>query len=304
MPVLGGLLVSAVTVAVMSVISYQFGTPPDTGHGVKLGSGKMFDKVAPRYDLVNSALTMKRDAAWRDKMIDALRLKSGDRVLDVGTGTAEVALAIASHLGSKGQGGKMGKSRVLGVDPSEGMISIGRDKVAKAGLDKSVSLVIGDAEDLSSSVPEGTKFDGATMAFVIRNVPDRAKAMAQIADRLKGGARLAVLELGFPEFPPAKWFVRHCVPFIGWLLSRGNLKKEYTYLNDSMRRFKLDDIEGLMRQAGLTLVRKEKMNFGSVGLYVGEKAADPEPASQQEGARREGAGEAEGGGAGAAPSAA
>jgi len=271
-----------VTVAIMSVISYQFGTHPEAGHGVKLGSGKMFDRVAPRYDLVNSALTMKRDAAWRNKMIDSLMLKSGDRVLDVGTGTAEVALAIASHLRSKGKGGEMGKSRVLGVDPSEGMISIGREKVVKAGLDKSVSLVIGDAEDLASSVPEGTKFDGATMAFVIRNVPDRAKAMREIAGRLKGGARLAVLELGFPDFPPAKWFVRHCVPFIGWLLSRGNLKQEYTYLNDSMKRFKLDDIEGLMAQAGLALVRKERMNFGSVGLYVGEKGADAPPPPQEE----------------------
>jgi len=272
-----GFAVSAVTVAVMSFLSYQFGVTPEAGDGVKMGSGKMFDRVAPRYDRVNTVLTMRRDAAWRDKMIDALKLNAGDRVLDVGTGTAEVALAIAGHLGKKGKGGKMGKSRVLGVDPSEGMIGIGREKVASAGLEKSVTLVIGDAEDLSSSVPDDTTFDGATMAFVIRNVPDRAKAMKEIAKRLKGGSRLSVLELGFPDFPPAKWFVRHCVPFIGWLLSRGNLKREYTYLNESMRRFKLDDIQGLMQQAGLTLVHKEKMNFGSVGLYVGEKAADPPP---------------------------
>lgn len=157
-------------------------------------------------------------------------------------------------------------------------MQIGREKVEKAGFKEGdVRLVIGDAEDLSTGVPDGMMFDGATMAFVIRNVPDRAKAMAEIAARLKPGSRLAVLELGFPTFPPAKWFVSHGVPFIGWALSGGKLKKEYTYLNDSMRKFRLDDIADLMSKAGFEVVLSKRMNFGSVGLFVGEKARGHTP---------------------------
>jgi len=166
------------------------------------------------------------------------------------------------------------KPRTLNPKPQ-----IGREKVIKAGFDpESVNLVIGDAEDLSWSVPGDAMFDGSTMAFVIRNVPNRAKAVAEIVSRLKPGSRLAVLELGFPTFAPARWFVRHGVPFIGWALSGGKLKKEYTYLNDSMRKFRLDDIADLMTQAGLQVVLSKRMNFGSVGLFVGQKGTEAEPA--------------------------
>jgi ubiquinone/menaquinone biosynthesis C-methylase UbiE len=97
--------------------------------------------------------------------------------------------------------------------------------------------------------------------------------MQEIVKRLQPGARLAVLELGFPSFPPARWFVRYGVPAIGWALSGGKLLKEYTYLNDSMYKMRLDDISDMMAEAGLKLVHRKTMNFGSVGLYVGEKAA-------------------------------
>lgn len=134
--------------------------------------------------------------------------------------------------------------------------------------------MIGDAQNLATGVPDGARFDGATMAFVIRNVPDRERAVREIVLRLKAGARLAVLELGFPTFPPARFFVRYCVPLIGWALSGGKRKREYAYLNDSMSKMRLDVIAEIMEKAGLKVVHTRMMNFNSVGLYVGEKAAD------------------------------
>ena len=160
---------------------------------------------------------------------------------------------------------------VVGIDPSEGMLSIGRNKVANAGFDASVvRLLLGDAQDLAPTLPDGAVFDAATMAFAIRNVPDRGRALAQLAARLRPGGRLAILELQPPSFAPARWFVRYAVPALGALTS-GGAWREYQHLERSVLAFDGEQLVALLRAAGLEVRSTETMNFGSVGLYLAVK---------------------------------
>ena len=187
-----------------------------SGRNATLGSGEMFDAIAPRYDLINNFLSLGMHSWWRWRMVTALDLSPGDRVLDLGTGTADVAITVAKVLRKKGKRAGvdvMSADAVVGVDPSFNMLAHGRRKVAAAGFEAtSVRLVQGDAQDLSRTLEPTQRFDAATMAFAIRNVPDRLQALKSIASYLKPGARLAVLELGEPTFPPARFFVKYCVP--------------------------------------------------------------------------------------------
>jgi demethylmenaquinone methyltransferase / 2-methoxy-6-polyprenyl-1,4-benzoquinol methylase len=151
------------------------------------------------------------------------------------------------------------------------MLSIGRTKVSQAGYDASVvRLLLGDAQDLTHTLPDGALFDAATMAFAIRNVPNRGAALAQLAARLKPGGRLAILELQPPSFAPARWFVRYAVPALGALTS-GGAWREYRHLERSVLAFDGEQLVRLLRDAGLQLRSAETMNFGSVGLYLAVK---------------------------------
>mmetsp|Transcript_27241 Transcript_27241/g.43716 ORF Transcript_27241/g.43716 Transcript_27241/m.43716 type:complete len:293 (-) Transcript_27241:99-977(-) len=248
-----------------------------------MGSGEMFDAIAPRYDLINNFLSLGMHRWWRSRMVAALDLQPGNTVLDLGTGTADVAIEVARNLKKKMDGGALASDAVVGVDPSHNMLAHGRVKVAAAGFHASaVRLVQGDAQDLSQTLKAQHKFDAATMAFAIRNVPDRLKALKSIASHLKPGARFAVLELGEPTFPPARWFVRYCVPFIGAMLS-GGARAEYQHLEKSVLNFHSNEFAVLIKEAGLTLTSVRMMNFGAVGLYVAqlpvESAAAPAAAA-------------------------
>ncbi len=245
-----------------------------------MGSGEMFDAIAPRYDLINSFLSLGMHTWWRARMVAALDLQPGDTVLDLGTGTADVAIAVAKVLKKRSRGKPLSADAVVGIDPSHNMLAHGRRKVASAGFEATtVRLVQGDAQDLSRTLMPLQHFDAATMAFAIRNVPDRLAALKSIASHLKPGAKLAVLELGEPSFPPARLFVKYCVPFIGALLS-GGARAEYEHLEKSVLNFHSKDFAGLIEEAGLKLVNIRMMNFGSVGLYVAQKPIDHSSSSQ------------------------
>ena len=151
------------------------------------------------------------------------------------------------------------------------MLNIGRTKVEQAGFHADVvRLLHGDAQALNPTLPEGMLFDAATMAFAIRNVPNRLLALAELASRLRPGGRLAVLELGAPTFAPARWFVRYAVPVLGSLISGGSWR-EYRHLERSVLAFNAEEFADLIRKVGLDIHSVETMNFGSVGLYVARK---------------------------------
>lgn len=227
----------------------------------KEGSGQMFDRIAQRYDQMNRLLSMGMDKGWRRRLIDALGpLGEGDTVLDVATGTGDVALAIARRRPG---------CRVLGVDPSVGMLAVGREKVERAGLQQQIALETGDAQALAQA---DDSMAGATIAFGIRNVPDRDLALREMRRVVRPGGMVAILELSEPRgrspiSAAARVHVHHVVPWLGGLLSGAH---EYRYLQRSIAAFPpAGDFSAQMTAAGLQDVTAQALSFGAVTLFVG-----------------------------------
>jgi demethylmenaquinone methyltransferase/2-methoxy-6-polyprenyl-1,4-benzoquinol methylase len=223
------------------------------------GSGQMFDGIAERYDFVNRVISLGIDQGWRRKTVAALNLSPGARVLDLATGTGDLALLVARSEPS---------AQIIGVDPSERMLAVGREKVEKAGLAERITLSAGNAEQLSF---ESRSFDGLCIAFGIRNVPDRDRALREMARVTKLGGRVAILELSEPRGflgPIARFHVHTVVPWVGALLSGA---KEYHYLQRSIAAFPpAEEFAERMRLAELKVLSIVPLTFGVCHLYVAE----------------------------------
>lgn len=212
------------------------------------GSGAMFDGIAERYDLLNRVLSLGMDQSWRRKLARAV---SGEKFLDVATGTADVAIhLVREHPGCS----------VVGLDPSPRMLDVARRKVG--GLD--IAFMTGDSQEIPFP---SASFDGVTMAFGIRNVPDRPRALREMARVVKPGGKVAILELSEPRSPFARFHVRKVVPRIGgWLSS----DREYAYLQASIARFPPpDEFAAMMTEARLSVEEVTPMTFGACCLFVG-----------------------------------
>lgn len=230
------------------------------------GSGAMFDRIAARYDLLNCLNSLGFDQAWRRVTAEALApVAAADRplrVLDVASGTGDLAIAIARRFPS---------AVVRGVDTSTAMTAIGRGKVERAGLADRVTLTSGDAHDLG--FPDRS-FDAAAIAFGIRNVPDRVRALREMARVTRPGGRVAVLELSEPTSGPlavlARFHIRVLVPLLGALLAGG---AEYRYLRRSIRAFPPpDEFARTMTVAGLEPLETEPLTFGVCNLFLASPA--------------------------------
>jgi demethylmenaquinone methyltransferase/2-methoxy-6-polyprenyl-1,4-benzoquinol methylase len=218
----------------------------------------MFDNIADRYDLLNRIISLGIDQSWRRKTVDALKLSDGAHALDLATGTGDLALMIAR----RAQG-----CRVTGVDPSTGMLGVGLVKVAEADLKDRIELLAGDAQALPF---EDNTFDGTTIAFGIRNVPDREQGLREMARVTKPGGRIAILELSEPEggfmAPFARFHVHTLVPWVGSLLSGA---KEYRYLQKSIAAFPpAREFAETMKSCGLDVLEMTPLTFGVAHLYV------------------------------------
>jgi demethylmenaquinone methyltransferase/2-methoxy-6-polyprenyl-1,4-benzoquinol methylase len=234
---------------------------------VRSGSGEMFDAIAPRYDLLNRLLSLGLDQGWRQKTVQALDLRDAARVLDLATGTGDLALLIAA---------RRPDATVVGLDPSAGMLEIARKKAHALGLDHRIELCTGDAQDLP--MPSGS-FDAVSMAFGIRNVPDRPRALAEMARVTRPGGRIAILELSEPRSgilgALARIHIREVVPRIGgWLSGAG----EYRYLTRSIAAFPPpDEFSAMMRDAGLRVLQVSPLSFGVVCLFVATPTTGADP---------------------------
>lgn len=233
------------------------------------GSGAMFDRIAPRYDLLNRILSLGLDRRWRRDLVAAVMPPAGTdanvHVLDVATGTADVAIQLArTNL----------TAHVTGLDPSAGMLAVGREKTASAGLSERLDLIEGDGCALPF---ESDQFTGTCIAFGIRNVPDRPACLREMTRVTRPGGVVAVLELAEPEAGPlgslARLHVRHIVPRIGgWLSGAG----EYRYLQKSVAAFPPpEEFAAMMEQAGLVDVQVQRMSFGAAHLYCGRVPMKP-----------------------------
>lgn len=221
----------------------------------------MFDDIAPKYDFLNHTLSMGIDRGWRKKAIESLKVCNPKTILDVATGTGDLALAAAAETGAE----------VMGVDISEGMMDVGRVKAKDKNLAAKVSFQYGDSATLSYS--DG-KFDAVMCAYGVRNFEHLEKGLSEMARVMRNGGRLAILEFSKPKTPVIKelfgFYFKHILPRLGNLVSKHG--RAYTYLNESAMAFPEGaDFVRILERCGFKDVKAQPLTFGITTLYTATK---------------------------------
>jgi demethylmenaquinone methyltransferase / 2-methoxy-6-polyprenyl-1,4-benzoquinol methylase len=225
----------------------------------------MFGAIAPRYDLLNHWLSAGIDRWWRRRTVQLASASGEGPVLDVATGTGDLALAYWRSGG--------GRVRVVGVDFCRPMLDLGREKIRRAGADGSLTLLEADALNLPFA--DGS-FEVISIAFGLRNLADPDRGLREMARVCRPGGRVAVLEFSLPTNAAFRavygWYFRRVLPRIGQALAR-NPQGAYNYLPASVGDFfSRETLVAKMEQAGLTDVRCCPLTFGIAAIYVGRKA--------------------------------
>lgn len=223
---------------------------------------EMFDSIAPAYDFMNRAMTLGIDKLWRAKAVRMIRRATPCSILDVATGTGDLAIKMAR---------KMPGVTVTGLDLSPGMVERGNAKVANARLSGRVKLEVGDS--LAMGYDDNT-FDCVTVAYGVRNFEHLLQGYREMVRVLRPGGMLVVIELSTPTSPVVRpfyrFYTRCLIPAIGRLVSRD--RRAYTYLPESIAAVPQGSaMTSLMEQAGLTDTRFVPLTFGTCTIYVGVK---------------------------------
>lgn len=222
---------------------------------------KMFDSISGRYDFLNRFLSLGTDIYWRKLMVNRLRAKQPKTILDIATGTADVAIAMR----------KISPEQIIGLDLSEGMLEIGREKVKKKGLGNLIQLVKGDSENLPYQ--ENT-FEAVTVAFGVRNFENLLKGLSEMNRVMKPGGKVVILEFSRPRIFPIKqlydFYFKYFCPWWGKLISKDD--SAYRYLYESVNVFpEGEKFLDVARNAGFKDLKAERVTFGIVSLYTGVK---------------------------------
>lgn len=230
--------------------------------GKKQRVEQMFDNIAPTYDRLNHLLSMQVDRTWRRRAVRLAAKCSPGTVLDVATGTGDLAISLARKI--KGV-------RITGVDISENMLAIGRRKVVEKGLSERVTLCTGDAESLD--FPDAS-FDCMTAAFGVRNFGDLQAGLREMCRVTREGGTCLILEFSEPDVPIFKWAYRiyfhKVLPGMGRLVSKN--KEAYTYLPDSVEGFPAPErFAEMLREVGFAGVSLRKLTFGVAYIYLAVK---------------------------------
>ena len=223
----------------------------------------MFDAIADRYDFLNHALSAGIDKRWRVRAIRSLALTGRERVLDLCTGTADLAFAAVDATPSA--------ARVVGIDFAGAMLRVAREKIQRRGATGRVTLVRGDATTIPLA---DASVDAVTIGFGIRNVDNMPAAFREMHRVMKPGARLAILEFAVPTLPGFRafylWYVRRLLPRIGAALSRHD--GAYNYLPESIDAFETpDEFVKILRQAGFSAIVPVRLMLGAVILYTAQR---------------------------------
>lgn len=222
----------------------------------------MFSAIAPRYDFLNRLLSAGRDRYWRREAIRATALPPKGRLLDSCTGTADMPLEAARQFP---------EARIVGVDFSRPMISLGLAKVERANLASRISLQVAPAEALP--FPDES-FDAATVAFGLRNIPDRRRGLCEMLRVLRPAGCAVILEFTTPPSPMFRrvylWYFHRVLPWVGRVVSRH--PSAYSYLPASVADFPTPDgLSAWMREAGFREVSYRLLTGGIVAIHVGKK---------------------------------
>ncbi|MFC0875079.1 bifunctional demethylmenaquinone methyltransferase/2-methoxy-6-polyprenyl-1,4-benzoquinol methylase UbiE [Saccharicrinis sp. FJH2] len=221
----------------------------------------MFDNISKKYDFLNIFLSFGIDRLWRKRVIRTLRPVQPEQVLDIATGTGDLAFQLA----------KITSEKVTGADISEGMLAVAREKMEKRNLNCAMEFITGDAENLPF---KDNTFDVVTVGFGIRNFQDPLAGLKDMTRVVRKGGTIAVLEFSKPTVFPVKQLYRfysfHLIPFFGRFVSGDN--RAYTYLPESVDAFpEGEGFLNLMKNAGLKDRRQRKLTFGIASLYTGVK---------------------------------
>lgn len=223
---------------------------------------EMFDDIAPRYDFMNRFLSAGIDRAWRKKAIKKFRRDKPQLLLDVATGTADMALLAARLLKPK---------KIIGIDISERMLDIGRQKIAKEGFQTTIELRSGDGETIN--FPPDT-FEGVTAAFGVRNFENLEKGLSEILRVMKPGAQLVVLEFSKPRIPGVKSLYNLYMGVIAPQLARwfNQNKQAYRYLNESAKAFPdRQRFVNILVKTGFSNAYYQSLSFGICCIYSARK---------------------------------
>lgn len=230
----------------------------------------MFDRIAPTYDMLNHTLSLGIDRGWRRKAIDALGKHRPRTLLDIATGTGDFAILAAQRMCGN-QGHFDAPVHIIGADISEGMMQVGRHKVAHMGLEEIITFRKEDCLNLSFA--DGT-FDAVTVAYGVRNFQNLDAGLRETYRVLKEGGHLLIVELTTPPHFPMKqlfWLYSHVwMPLVGRLISKD--RQAYKYLPATMEVFPQGEVmEGILRKAGFRSVEWKRFTFGICTMYLAEK---------------------------------
>lgn len=224
--------------------------------------GEMFNSISEKYDCLDHIMSLGIDRRWRKLVVKILKEDMPETILDIATGTADLAITTAKILKPK---------RIIGIDIASKMIDVGKIKVFSEGVADIVELMQGDAEQLDF---EDNSFDAVMVSFGVRNFEDLAKGLSEMNRVLKKGGKAVILEFSLPENIFIKWFYllyfNKVVPFIGGLISKNKLA--YKYLPGSVSEFPYgENFLNIMSDNGFKYVNCKKLNQGICSIYTGKK---------------------------------
>ena len=236
----------------------------DSELGKKQQIAAMFDRIAFRYDFLNRFLSGGIDIYWRRRAIRELSALQPKYILDVATGTADMAIFMTRYLSPE---------KVTGIDISKGMLEIGRQKIARQKLEGKIVLQEGDSENIQQ--PDDS-FDAITVAFGVRNFENLEKGLKEMLRVLKPGGRLVILEFSHPKTAGIRhlysFYLNLVAPRIGKMVSHSG--EAYQYLNDSVKAFpEGKELVRILDMNGYTNTRLRRLSLGICSIYTGEKSA-------------------------------
>ncbi len=223
---------------------------------------QMFDTISKEYDDLNRVISFGIDVKWRKKVVKLVAKTQPESILDIATGTGDLAISLTAT----------NAKEIIGLDISDGMLEVGREKIAQKQLDNTIRMVIGDSENLPY---EDNSFDAITVAFGVRNFEHLEKGLSEILRVLKPGGLFVILETSVPTKTPYKqgykFYSKFILPTIGKLFSKD--KKAYKYLSESASVFPFGEaLNNILRQIGFINVKDQPQTFGVATIYTASKA--------------------------------
>jgi demethylmenaquinone methyltransferase/2-methoxy-6-polyprenyl-1,4-benzoquinol methylase len=233
----------------------------DSELGKKEQVAKMFDTISSKYDNLNRVISFGVDIKWRKKILKMVAQKNPENILDIATGTGDLAILLS----------KTSANKIIGLDISAGMLEVGKQKIANKNLSSKIEMILGDSEKIPF---EDNSFDAVTVAFGIRNFENLEKGLAEILRVLKPNGLFVILETSIPEKFPFKqgyiFYTKNILPIIGKLFSKD--KVAYQYLSDSASIFPYGiKLNNILQKIGFIEIKHMPQTFGVATIYSASK---------------------------------